>query len=79
MRNVNILLLAAALLLPSGAMSADKPVVNVNPKTHPNLARAQKQAQQAYRSIVAALKSNEGDMEGHAQKAKELLEQVNGT
>jgi len=77
MRNVIVLLLAATLLIPVGALSADKPVVNVNPKTHPNLAQAQKLARQAYRSIVVALKANEGDMEGHAQKAKELLDQVN--
>ena len=31
----------------------------------------------AYQRIVAAQKANEWDMEGHAQKAKELLDQVN--
>jgi hypothetical protein len=31
----------------------------------------------AYQKIVAAQKANEWDVKGHAQKAKELLDQVN--
>jgi len=34
-------------------------------------------SQNAYEKIVAAQQANEWDMQGHAQKAKELLEQVN--
>jgi hypothetical protein len=34
-------------------------------------------AQNAYEKIIAAQHANEWDMKGHAQKAKELLEQVN--
>ncbi len=34
-------------------------------------------SQQAYEKIVAAQEANEFDMQGHAQKAKNLLDQVN--
>jgi hypothetical protein len=43
----------------------------------PNLAAAQRLSQQAFDKIIAAQRANEWDMGGHAQKAKELLEQVN--
>ena len=70
------LLLCAALLC-GGVAVAEKPVQNVNPQHHPNLAAAQRLSAQAYQKIVAAQEANEWDMEGHAQKAKELLDQVN--
>ena len=70
------LLLGAAL--PVGGMAfAQKPVENVNPHRHPNLAAAQRLCDQAYNKIVAAQQANEWDMEGHAQKAKDLLDQAN--
>ena len=53
------------------------PKRNVNPGRHPNIAAAQRLSQQAFERIIAAQKANEWDMEGHAQKAKDLLEQVN--
>jgi hypothetical protein len=49
----------------------------VSATRHPNLAAAQKFSQQAYNKLVAAQQANEWDMQGHAQKAKELLDQVN--
>ena len=52
-------------------------MLNVSPKLHPNIAAAQKLSRQAYNKIVAAQKANEYDLEGHAQRAKELLDQVN--
>ena len=54
-----------------------KPVQNVSPRRHPNLARAQKQCENAFNSITAAQKANEWDLAGHAAKAKELLDQAN--
>ena len=72
--------LTAALLagvLFAGVGYAAKPATNVNPKKHPNIASAQKLSRQAYEKVVAAQKANEWDMQGHAQKAKELLDQVN--
>jgi F0F1-type ATP synthase membrane subunit b/b' len=55
----------------------DKPVENVSAKKHPNIAAAQRLAEQAFEKVTAAQKANEFDMEGHAAKAKELLEQAN--
>jgi hypothetical protein len=68
--------IAAALVLGLNAI-AGKPVDNVNAKKHPNLAAAQRLSTQAWEKIIAAQKANEWDMNGHAQKAKELLDQVN--
>jgi len=64
-------------LLCTGFVFAQKPVKNISPKKHPNLAAAQRLSAQAYDKIVAAQKANEWDLGGHAQKAKDLLEQVN--
>ena len=69
------LLLAVALVL-GGIALAQKPVENVNPNRHPNIAAAQRLSEMAYQKIVAAQEANEFDMNGHAQKAKELLEQA---
>lgn len=60
-----------------GVATAQKPVRNVSAARHPNLAAAQKFSQQAWDKIVAAQQANEWDLAGHAQKAKELLDQVN--
>ena len=65
------------LLLLVAVATAQKPVRNVNPAVHPNIAAAQRLSQQAYEKIRAAQQANEWDMQGHAQHAKELLEQVN--
>ena len=77
MRNKIILITVSALMLSGIAAYAEEPVLNVSPKLHPNIAAAQRLSRQAYNKIVAAQKANEYDMEGHAQKAKELLYQVN--
>ena len=66
-----------AALVCGGFAVAQKPVDNVSGKKHPNLAAAQRLSTQAYEKIVAAQQANEWDMNGHAAKAKELLEQVN--
>ncbi len=60
-----------------GYALAKGPAENVSAKKHPNLAAAQKLSNEAFEKIIAAQKANEWDMNGHAQKAKELLEQVN--
>ena len=75
-KNLLKLLLGAALFY-GGMAIAQKPVQNVNPNRHPNLAAAQRFSEQAYQKIIAAQEANEWDMNGHAQKAKELLEQAN--
>ena len=68
-------LFAAALL--AGSVLAQPPVRDINPARHPNLAAAQRLSRQAWEKITAAQAANEWDLGGHAQKAKELLDQVN--
>jgi hypothetical protein len=67
----------ACLLFVAGIAIAQRPKDNVSPGRHPNLAAAQRLSQQAFQKITAAQEANEWDMQGHAQKAKELLDQVN--
>lgn len=67
----------AAFVLLCGTAEAAKPATNVSAKRHPNIAAAQRLSTQAYDKIVAAQKANEFDLGGHAQKAKDLLEQAN--
>jgi len=66
----------ALLLIGAGAL-AQKPVRDISHARHPNLAAAQRLSQQAWEKIVAAQQANEWDMQGHAKKAKELLDEVN--
>jgi opacity protein-like surface antigen len=68
---------AVGLVLAAAAVATAAPVQNVSHARHPNIAAAQNHVTQAYNSIVAAQKSNEFDLGGHAQKAKDLLDQVN--
>ena len=76
MKNVKTLVAVGVLVL-AGVAFAQKPAQNVSPKRHPNIAAAQRLSEQAFEKIMAAQRANEWDMKGHAQKAKELLEQVN--
>lgn len=56
---------------------AQRPVRNVSGARHPNLAAAQRLSRQAWQRVVDAQQANEWDMQGHAQKAKDLLDQAN--
>jgi hypothetical protein len=69
--------LFGSLLLIGGAAVAQAPKTNVSGARHPNLAAAQRMSKNAYDKIIEAQKANEWDMAGHAQKAKDLLDQVN--
>jgi len=60
-----------------GATLAQEPVVDINKSVHPNLAEAQRLIVEANRYIALAQKDNRYDMKGHAEKARELLAQVN--
>jgi len=64
------------MLILGGSASA-QPKDNVSAGRHPNLAAAQRLCTQAFDKIVEAQGANEFDMQGHAQKAKDLLDQVN--
>jgi F0F1-type ATP synthase membrane subunit b/b' len=52
------------------------PAENISGRRHPNLAAAQRLCDQAFEKIQAAQAANEFDMDGHAAKAKELLDQA---
>ena len=68
--------LGSALVI-GGVALAQRPKDNVSSAKHPNLANAQQLSSQAYDAIVKAQQANEWDLAGHAQKAKNLLDQVN--
>ena len=73
----SLLKLAGVLLLLGVLALAQRPKENIAAGRHPNLAAAQRLSQQAWQRIVAAQEANEFDMQGHAQKAKGLLDEVN--
>jgi hypothetical protein len=66
-----------ALALSMSVALAAPPVDNISSSKHPNLAAAQKLSTKAYEKITEAQQANEGDLGGHAAKAKDLLDQVN--
>jgi len=70
------LILCSTVLLLVGTALASPPVEDIG-KRHPNLAAAQRLSRDAWEKITAAQRANEWDMDGHAAKAKELLDQVN--
>jgi len=74
-RNLLKLLLVTVLAC-GGILIAQAPAQNINSHRHPNLAAAQRLAMEAYQKIVAAQQANEYDMNGHAQKAEQLLQQA---
>lgn len=70
-------LLVLTLLCTAAMFGQNPPARNISGRRHPNLNAAQRLTQQAYDKIVAAQQANEWDMEGHAAKAKDLLDQAN--
>jgi hypothetical protein len=68
--------LLGALLIAGGILIA-QPKQNISKGLHPNLAAAQRLSEQAYQRIIQAQEANEWDLGGHAQKAKNLLEEAN--
>jgi len=56
---------------------AQRPKEDVSSGRHPNLAAAQRLSREAWQRTLDAQKANEWDLAGHAQKAKDLLDQVN--
>ena len=73
--------IAYAVMIVGMALSATNAMaqsrVQVNPRRNPNIAQAQALINQAYQYILAAQRQNEFDMGGHAERAKELLDQAN--
>lgn len=58
-------------------ISIAQPEHDVSARRHPNIAAAQRLVDQAFNRISDAQRANEWDMDGHAAKAKELLDQAN--
>jgi F0F1-type ATP synthase membrane subunit b/b' len=77
MKHTTLAVMVAALTLATTAAFAAPPAQNVSGEKHPNIAAAQHLTDKAYQKIVAAQQANEWDMDGHAAKAKELLDQAN--
>jgi hypothetical protein len=78
MTKIRILIaVLGSLLVIGGAAIAQGPARDISGKRHPNLAAAQRLSRQAFERIVAAQQANEWDLAGHAQKAKDLLDQAN--
>jgi hypothetical protein len=74
-KSLSGVVLAVGLLL--GSLGYAQMGQNVSGRRHPNLAAAQRLCDQAFQKISAAQSANEFDMDGHAAKAKDLLEQAN--
>ena len=53
-----------------------EPVVDISAARHPHLAAAQEEVRKAWKLMLEAQLANDWDMDGHAQKAKELLAQA---
>lgn len=70
-------LLGLSLAATGIVIAQGPPERNINPGRHPNLAAAQRLCDQAFNRISEAQRANEWDMDGHAQKAKDLLDQAN--
>lgn len=60
-----------------GLILAQEPVVDIDRNIHPNLAEAQRLVVEANRYVTMAQQDNRYDMRGHAEKARNLLAQVN--
>jgi F0F1-type ATP synthase membrane subunit b/b' len=60
-----------------GVAFAQRPVTDIDPSRHANLAEAQQHVVQAYNKVVEAQKANKDELGGHAEKAIELLDQAN--
>jgi hypothetical protein len=73
-RNIVFGAVAGAALLTSGFLAGQE---DVSWRRHPNLAAAQHLIDQAYAKISDAQGANEWDMDGHAQKAKNHLNDAN--
>jgi hypothetical protein len=77
MKKVTVLATVACTTLACvGIMFAQGPVVNIDHYRHGNLASAQSYIVQAYQSISYAQQANDGQLGGHAQRAKDLLTQA---
>lgn len=75
MRTQNLLRAAtlSIALIAAGVLVAQKPVENIDPHRHSNLADAQRFVIQAYDKCDAAQQANKDQLGGHAENAKKHL------
>lgn len=67
-------LVVAAMFI--GVTFAQRPETNIDPSKHANLAEAQHHILQAFEKIDEAQRANKDQLGGHAEKAKQLLDQA---
>jgi hypothetical protein len=65
-----------ALLCGGVVYAQGRPEQDINPDRHPNLAEAQRLIGQAWDKVVEAQHANDWDMQHHAEKARDLLDQA---
>lgn len=75
-RKLTFSVMATAMLFCCATL-AQEPVVDIDAKVNPELATAQRDVVAANKAIISAQNANHYDMKGHAEKARELLVQVN--
>ena len=76
-KKIRVFTAILSVALVGGVALAQEPVVDIDKNHHPNLAEAQRLVVEANRYVVQAQKENREDMKGHAEKARQLLAQVN--
>ncbi len=74
MTKLRYLLIAVLVLVLGGIVIAQRPARDISGRRHPHLAAAQRMSRQAWQQVVDAQQANEWDMQGHAQRAKDLLD-----
>jgi hypothetical protein len=76
-RSLLINTILTAVLVCTGVTLAQEPVEDIDKNLHPNLAQAQHHVVEANKWVVIAQTDNKYDMQGHAEKARQLLVQAN--
>ena len=76
-RKFQLVTAISCIVLFCGLTLAQDPVMDIDRSRHANLAEAQKHVVEANRCIILAQRDNRGDMQGHAERARQLLVQVN--
>jgi hypothetical protein len=52
------------------------PAENIDPARHPHLAASQHHIREAFNEVSEAQRANDWDMDGHAEHARQLLDQA---
>jgi hypothetical protein len=77
MKRTNLAIVLGLATMSYAVAHAQMPTVTVDPSHHGNLASAQESVINAYSRVTEAQRENGSHLGGHAQRAKELLEQAN--